>query len=124
MDVRIEQVTDQVTEIGIVETGIFRRREREVPVTREQFIVQLFIELTEVERLVYEHNHLDLVTVEPSSQTTMGDYMLNPMERAFDSPHAAYRYVLELRQKYLPSFKATLKYYEAALSSQSIELKY
>jgi hypothetical protein len=58
---------------------------------------------------------------ETRNQTRVGDYLVCPFERVFDSPHEAKQYADKLKKQMLPSIKDLLNSYHHQQASETIE---
>lgn len=55
------------------------------------------------------------------AQTRVGDYLVAPFSRIFDSPHEAKQYADQLKTKLLPSIKDLIESYKEHKASETIE---
>jgi hypothetical protein len=54
-------------------------------------------------------------------QTRVGDYLVSPFTRVFDTPHEAKQYADQLKTKLLPSIKDLIESYREHMAQQTVE---
>jgi hypothetical protein len=134
---KTRHTVDMLLEMSETERGIIQQHDLEdiiiedTPAFTQRQIIQREIRqsdevvatkdilLKEVKKVINQSS-IDMMK-EERSQTRVGDYLVSPFSRVFDTPHEAKQYADKLKNKLLPSIKELIEDYRAHAAQETVE---